>query len=549
MTLPADIARQAVPISQSCLIAYDQRLALGQLQGAREALLDALSQAPEQESLACGRALVLRGDLEAAHDVFAAAAVRHPSSGELCVGLAGLCWQMHRHAQAETLLRDRLSTHPRDVAAAFLLVRLLREQGRMQAAADVMHQLFDHGPHDANTVIEAVEMLDNYGRIQDASSICEAAIAGGSEDPRIHAYAGMLDIQLGQFQRAREHYNFALAHDAQAVEWNIPIGLSDLQRYRDANHPDFVLFREVLGRAELSDKARTTTLFALGKAHDDIGNYAQAARYFSEANARVHATSTWSRKHWKRAIEARVAAPAYSWALPAPADWTPVFIVGVPRSGTTLLAELIARHPQVCNRGELGWLQTVAQRLSLIPPGRREPYEEAAALYAAQLRQDDSDAHWFIDKQPLNLLHVDLIMALWPNARIIHCQRDARDTALSLWSQSFHDQAHDYAYDFNDIAAVIQGSRRLMSHWGERYPASIRTVNYETLVRAPDESVTSLMEWLGLPAGGAADRAQSNHGISTASAWQARQPVYTSSAGRWRGYAPYLPELLRIPEH
>jgi tetratricopeptide (TPR) repeat protein len=549
MTLPADIPLQALPISQSCLVAYDQHLAQGQVQAARQALLDALSQAPEQESLACGRALVLRGDLEAAHGVFAAAAVRYPASGDLCIGLAGLCWQMHRHAQAETLLHNRLSKHPNDVPATFLLVRLLREQGRMQAAAGVMHQLFDHGPHNADTVIEAVEMLDNYGRTQDAASICEAAIANGSEDPRIHAYAGMLDIQLGQFQRAREHYNFALAHDAQAVEWNIPIGLSDLQRYQDANHPDFALFREVLGRAGLSDKARTTTLFALGKAHDDIADYAQAAQYFSEANARVHATSTWSRKHWKRAIEARVAAPVYPWALAAPTAWTPVFIVGVPRSGTTLLAELIARHPQVCNRGELGWLQTVAQRLSLIPPGHREPFEEAAALYAAQLRQDDSDAHWFIDKQPLNLLHVDLIMALWPNARIIHCQRDARDTALSLWSQSFNDQAHDYSYDFNDIAAVIHGCRRLMSHWGGRYPESIRTVNYEALVAAPDESIMSLMEWLGLPARSTTDRAPSNLAISTASAWQARQPVYTSSAGRWRGYAPYLPELLRIPEH
>jgi hypothetical protein len=144
---------------------------------------------------------------------------------------------------------------------------------------------------------------------------------------------------------------------------------------------------------------------------------------------------------------------------------------------------------------------------------------------------------------------VDLIMALWPNARIIHCQRDARDTALSLWSQSFHDQAHDYAYDFNDIAVVIQGCRRLMSHWSQRYPESIRTVNYEALVTAPDETVMSLMEWLDIPARSADDHAQINHGISTASAWQARQPVYTSSAGRWRGYAPFLPELLRIPEH
>lgn len=548
MTVAADGMSPASNASRF-LAAYDRHLAQASTPDARRALLDTLSQASEQEWLECGRALVLRSDLATATEVFESASARYPASADLNLGLAGLYWQTQRQARAEARLHAWLSQDPAHVAATFLLVRLLREQGQMQAAAEAMLRLFDHGPHDADTVIQAVEMLDDYGRPKDAASICEAAIAAGCDDPRVHAYAGMFGIQLGQFERVREHYEFALAHDDQAVEWNIPIGLSGLQRYRDANHPDFALFSQVLGRAGLSDKTRTTTLFALGKAHDDIADHAQATRYLSEANARANAAQPWSRKAWKRAVEARLAAPAYPWTLPAPTDWTPVFIVGVPRSGTTLLAELIAQHPHVCNRGELGWLQVLAQRLSLTPPGRREPYEEAAALYAAQLRQDDADARWYLDKQPLNLLHVDLIMALWPNARIIHCQRNARDTALSLWSQSFHDRAHDYAYDLNDIAVVIQGCRRLMAHWCERYPASIRTVHYETMVAAPDESVASLAEWLGLPTQSSADRTQSSQGISTASAWQARQPVYTSSAGRWRDYAPYLPELLRIPEH
>ena len=549
MSVSAGIPAQDSNVSERGLAIYDQQLAQGSPQRARQALIDALADASEQAWLECGRTLVLRTELEAAMEVFAAATTRYPASADLTLGLAGLCWQMQRQAQAEALLRDWLSAHPGDIAASFLLVRLLRDQGRMQAAAETMLTLFEHGPHDEDTVIQAVEMLDDYGRPQDAARICEVAIAAGSADPRLHAYAGMLGIQLGRFERVREHYSFALAHDAQAVEWNIPIGLSGLQRYREADHPDFALFREVLGRAGLSDQARTTTLFALAKAHDDIADHAQAARYFSEANARAHAARSWPRKQWKRAVEARLNAPAYPWTLPAPDDWTPVFIVGVPRSGTTLLAELIARRPQVCNRGELGWLQAIAQRLSPAPTSERKPFEEAAALYAAQLRQDDSNARWFIDKQPLNLLHVDLIMALWPNARIIHCERDARDTALSLWSQSFHDQAHDYAYDFNDIATVIQGCRRLMSHWRERYPASIRTVHYEALVAAPDDGVAALAEWLGLPAAASVEPARASHGISTASAWQARQPVHTRSAGRWRDYAAYIPQLLRIPEH
>jgi len=527
---------------------YALCLAHGSADVARQSLIDALGGAPEQDWLACGRQLVLQADYEAALAVFGQGAANHPHADELRLALAGICRQTGRTAQAEKELREILGRQPDHVAATFLLVRILKEQGRMHAAASAMRRLFAHARQDTDTVIRAVEMLDDVQRTQDAAAICEAEIAAGCIDPRIHAYAGMLGIQLGQFERVRERYSFALIHSPQAVEWNIPIGLASLQRYQDGNHPDFQLFREVLQRPGLSEKARTLTLFALGKAHDDIAEYAQAAHYLREANALAHAHSTWSRKDWRRAIEARLAAKPPSFRLPGPTGWAPLFIVGVPRSGTTLLAELLARHPSVCHRGELGWLSMLARQLEQAGAPRLADFEQAAAAYAAQLRQDDSDARWFIDKQPLNLLHVDLILTLWPNARIIYCLRHPRDTALSLWSQSFHDHAHDYAYDLGDIAAVIQGCERLMSHWRARYGAAIRTVRYEELASDPDHCLGELACWLGLPEQNRPDAPNRDHGIGTASAWQARQPIYTRSVARWRAYAPHIPELLRLPD-
>lgn len=533
---------------ETLLANYRRGLDRGPAQSARRTLLDALGQGPEPLWLECGRALYLHGDLDAALEVFAEALARYPASGDLCLGLAGIHWQRHRHDDAEHLLRKRLSRHPADAGATFLLARLLFEQGRARGAAEVTLEGFEHGSHDVDTVIQAIEMLDDFGRPEPASRICERALAGGSADPRLHAYAGMLAIQLGRFPSARAHYEFALAHAADAVEWNIPIGLSSLQTYRDPNHPDIALFRELLERPGLSEQARTTTLFALGKACDDLADYAQATRHLREANARAKASHPWSRKHWKRMVDARCAAPALSWHLTPPADWTPVFIVGVPRSGTTLLAELLSRHRLVCNRGELGWLAWLAHRTSTLPRECREPFEEAAGVYAAHLRQDDSDARWFIDKQPLNLLHVDLIMALWPHARIIHCRRNARDLARSLWAQSFHDRAHDYACDMADIATVIRGCGRLMGHWKSLYPASIRIVTYEELASAPAACMAELSRWLGLPAVDTSHPSNpAGHAIRTASAWQARQPIHTRSIGHWQHYAPYLPELLKLP--
>lgn len=511
-----------------------------------EVLLRELAQAPAETWLEYGREVMLRGDLATALSLFEAAAGHHPDSSDLRLALAGLHWQMQQPALAEAVLREWVDSHAEDAPATFLLVRLLREQGCLNAAAEAMLQLFQHGPHDVDTVIQAIEWLDDYGRPEAASLIVEGAITAGIDDPRLHAYAGMFDIQLGQFERVRQHYETALAREPRAVEWNIPIGLSSLQRYGNRSHPDFALFHEVLQREELSPAARTQTLFALGKAYDDIGDRAAAAGYWREANARVHATGTWARKQWQRMIEGRLTAAPYPESSRPNEGWTPIFIVGVPRSGTTLLAELLSRHPQVCNRGELGWLQSMAQRLSLVSTRNPAPFEEAAALYAAQLRQDGPDARWFIDKQPLNLLHVDLIMALWPHARVIQCRRDNRDTALSLWSHSFHDEAHDYAYDFTDIGTVIHGCRRLMTHWQERYPASVRTVDYEALVSAPVEQLSALASWLGFQPTVDNGVLMPSKSISTASAWQARQPVYTRSTGRWRDYAMHIPELLKI---
>jgi hypothetical protein len=184
----------------------------------------------------------------------------------------------------------------------------------------------------------------------------------------------------------------------------------------------------------------------------------------------------------------------------------------------------------------------LAQQLASSAKPTMAMLQKAAETYLTQLRQDDAPARFYIDKQPLNFLHIDLIAALFPNACIIHCERSERDTALSIWMQYFAGPENNFAYAFDDIAAVMQGCAKLVASAVRKRSAAIRTIRYEELVADSASKMRELTAWLGLgdfdP-----DAARSDATISTSSLWQVRQPVYARSIGRWRAYAPYVPEL------
>lgn len=504
----------------------------------------------EQDWLDSVRALLLRGERTSAHATLARALSEHPKSVDLRRMQAGILLQTGQPASAERIFHTLLVQNPGDAGSAFALARLLTERGRTSAAAAVMRACLaaPQNVRDSELAIAAIELLDDCDRKRDAAAIAATAVTEAPDDPRLHAYAGMLAIQLGEFERARRHYLFALAREPFAYEWHVPIGLSSTFHYGNPDHPDFALFKAGLQRTDLSDLARAELHFALGKAYDDVRDYVHAAQYFQEGNAIRKHGANWSRKAWRRMVEARLASKPFAVTVPPIDEFVPVFIVGMPRSGTTLLAELLSRFPKMCNRGELPWIARLAQRTGL----SGNALASAAKAYMIQSRQDDAAvARWFIDKQPLNFRYVGLMLAMFPQAKIVHCQRSPRDIALSLWMQCFREDVQGYAYDFDDIALVMRDEERLISHWQKLHPESIRAVRYEDVVTRTEDTVNSLAAWIGVSLHDSSVRDTVSgpaSTINTASLWQARQPVNTRSIGRWKHYAPHIPGLSRFSE-
>ncbi|MEO9077971.1 MAG: sulfotransferase [Rhodanobacter sp.] len=495
--------------------------------------------------LGFARIVVQRGYAPLGVAILDRAVAVHPSSLLLRYWHANAAWQAGDAATAEAGLR-KLLAETTDVDAAMLLAQLLRGQGRLNAAVTVLD---DHAAtiNDISTVLAWAQFMRECQRQDLALAWCERELDKRHDDPRLYALAGTLAQELGQFDLARKRYLDALAHGIDLNLWFVLGSLASVGRYRDRAHPDFALFERALHDPSLSPRARSAVLFAQGKACDDVGDHAAAAEAWRKANRLMRPLTPWSRSQWQEFVASRVA------ARPLPVrrsrtDCMPIFVVGLPRTGTTLVAELLGRHPDVRNRGELPMLGYLAERLTTLDTAQQAPgIEEAAAIYLAHLQRDDARAPAYIDKNPLNFRYLDAIAALFPGARVIYCRRQLRDTALSIWSQPFGNDEYGFANDFHDIAALARGCDTLMAHWQRSLPLSITTVDYEQVTVDPQGTVARLTAALGLAP---FDPSQAGHKttsvITSASQWQARQPIHRRSVERWRAYADALPELTAL---
>jgi hypothetical protein len=232
----------------------------------------------------------------------------------------------------------------------------------------------------------------------------------------------------------------------------------------------------------------------------------------------------------------------------------PVFIVGLPRSGTTLTEQILAAHPLLHGAGELPDLARIAARFA--DGEGAEPWMAAARLderrslicagaYLKALRDGAPKGRLRIsDKSPLNFFQLAFAALLFPGARVIHCRRSARDNALSIWLENFGvDQR--YATDFGDLAFFAERHRRLMAHWREALPLRMLEVRYEDTVADLEGQARRLIDFLGVPWDSCCLYFhKSGRAVQTPSRWQVRQPIYSRSVGRWKRYAERLPGLV-----
>ena len=513
---------------------------------ALDALCAGLRTEHAQSWLDCARLLLQLGQPALAAALLDRAGAAGLAPAHASYWLAQALWQAGDADRAEAQLRSVLAAAV-DNDAAVLLAQLLRAQGRFNAAVAAMQLGMDAPDADHARLMRVVQFVRECQRQDVGLVLCDLALAKRDTDPELHALAGNLAQELGQFDAAERHYRAALAQGVDLNRWFVLHSLAMLKRFSTSGDADLELLRVHAHDLALTPVARASVLFALGKARDDVGDFAAAAIAWRAANRLRRASAQWSRSNWKAWLAARLTARQMPAIVDADRSMCPIFVVGMPRTGTTLVAQWLGGQAQVCNRGESPTLPYLAERLATVDaPQLPSAISEAAALYRALAQRDDPPVQWYVDKNPLNWRYLDAVVAMFPHAHVVVCQRDRRDTALSIWSQSFAHADYAFAAEFADIAAVADGFERLLAHWRHTLPLAIHTVDYEQLVRDPQRSMEWLCAQIGLDRPEPAHAATDPGGVITsASQWQARQPVHTRSIGRSRRYARFLPEMDR----
>jgi tetratricopeptide (TPR) repeat protein len=448
-------------------------------------------------------------------------------------------------AAAEKELRGVLADDLSHRDAAYSLAFMLREQGRTTAASDVVSTWWQHAKPDADATLSAIGFLIECSSYDPADAIVRAGRQRWPNDARMAGRAGETALALGKFDDARAALIAAVTLDPnQSASW---LRLSHCQRYLNLSESDFARFAEVIENKSANQITRICAGFALGKALDDVGQFARSATTLTAANSLAGQTSSWNAAAWSDLVERRLHEEFPS--VQSPTRFAPIFIIGMPRTGTTLVSTLLSRSPDVRDRGELNWIPAIyAQLAEAGRLGDPDALLACAQLVELQMRRDDAPARWYVDKNPLNFAYADFILALFPNARFVYCRRDARDTALSIWMQHFAHDHMGFTYDFSTISQVDKDHRRFMQRWATKFAVHILTIDYEALVSEADAQADRLANFLSIESGLRESDKTPDRTLTTASVWQARQPIYSSSVGRWRNYAPFIPQLKALFE-
>ena len=433
--------------------------------------------------------------------------------------------------------------------------------GRFDAAEETYRATIGRNPFHMRARAGLAETQQEAGRLDDALATFREALAIRPKDAELLHGMGVALIEKGRLDEAAQHLRRALeSAPAQAKSW---LALSQVKRQKEADD-ELAAMEAQHGKAPADSVARMQLSFGLGKAHDDLKDYGRAFDFFAEGNAIRRKGISYDGEKTRAEFAAMKAAFSKEFferhKPSAVEDDTPVFVVGMPRSGTSLIEQVLATLPGVHGAGELTDLPDVLQAAAADHPAGDYRFPETPAgydddrlrrlgrRYLERLRVHAPAATHIVDKLPANFAHLGLLHRMLPQARIVHAMRDPMDACFSCFSRLFAADNLAFTYELGALGRYWVTYHRLMRHWHAVLPLGrILDLPYEAMVTDFEAQARRLVAHLGLPWD---ERCLGFHRnrrvVGTASAAQVRRPIYRSSVARWKAFERHLGPLMDI---
>ena len=453
--------------------------------------------------------------------------------------------------------KQALVCDPKSVTALCGLAKSLSMQGLHGQALKNIEQALLLQPDHIEARLTQGNIFVSVGKLDEALESCNTILKQSPKSKSALLLAASIYEKKAQPEKAYTYLEPLLAEPCSNVE--AVLCFASISKAIDRVDDAILMMQDTLEHnPQLQASYRRHLYFALGKAHDSLKNYAAAFDCYKSGNQLKN--TNFSISSFKAMIDAniRIFDEAFlaKHSLQSSSE-RPVFILGMPRSGTSLVEQIISSHPQVFGAGELNNINdiTTGAATSLgsektYPECLTEAGEKDLSLFAKSyidyLDGLDPDVLRVTDKMPSNYLHIGLIHTLFPKAHIIHCMRDPLDTCLSCYFQDFGGN-HPWIYDLENIAYVYKEYKRMMSYWQNELGISIHNVRYEELVENQEKISKELISYIGLDWDEQCMQFHKNKRfIWTASYDQVRQPMYKKSTARWKNYKQQLSPVINI---
>ncbi|MCP4024356.1 MAG: tetratricopeptide repeat protein [Desulfobacteraceae bacterium] len=530
-----------------------------------------------------------RNDLKNAEAVYKKILASDPDNADANHLFGMLLYQKGEIDSAVNFIQTSIQTNPKNAIAHNNLGVLFKNIGRIKHAIECYKKALSLMPNYAESYINLGIALSRISQYNEAIPYYNKALSLNPDSAEAHnnlgnAFYGLNQLddailcykralslkpdyaealnnlgnafkKLGQFKNSISSYKRALAINPYFAEAHRHLSLIENHTEYDQN---ILSMEKLYNRNNISVKQKMFLGFGLGKAFEDIKQYEKAWRYFEQANSLNRESYDYStiEETSKIAIIKQTFIKSFfsdhqnSGIL----DKTPIFIIGMPRSGTSLVEQILSSHPFIFGAGELDDLSLIAKKIEWMKPTKgsyeykpcksNTQFKSAGTEYIKRIRRFSKKAQFITDKMPNNFFHVGLIKVILPKAKVIHCVRNPMDTCLSIYKNYFSNQGHKYAYDLEELGSYYNYYLDIMDHWRRMMPGFIHEINYEELISDQEKHTRKLLEYCNLPW----DESclayyKTDRRVSTASASQVRRPIYKDSVNLWKRYELQLEPL------